>query len=136
MWRSSEGVSMLVQEVVECLAKQARFGPVAGRRELGEAFQVGLAVVVALEDHLSSTWRATRTAGSRGGRPGSPGRHYFGTPSGAGSALRSGTLRLIRGVHGGPGSTVPVVLDEIAVNTLISVYAVAVDRRGAAVWPS
>jgi hypothetical protein len=29
-----------------------------------------------------------------------------------------------------------IVLDENAVNTLMSVYAVAVDRRGVAAWPS
>jgi hypothetical protein len=29
-----------------------------------------------------------------------------------------------------------IVLDENAVNTLISAYAVAVDRRGVAAWPS
>jgi hypothetical protein len=29
-----------------------------------------------------------------------------------------------------------IVVDENAVNTLISAYAVAVDRRGVAAWPS
>ena len=33
-WRSSEGVTVLVQEVIECFAQQARFGSVGRRREL------------------------------------------------------------------------------------------------------